>query len=368
MTIRPRPEIESLRVSPHGGFHADEWRALGNVIDFSSNVNPFGVSPRVRAALQTAIIERHPDPAATELRDALATRLQLPRDQIIVGNGSLELIRAVAIAYVRASDVALIVGPTFGEYRVAVQVMGARVEDFRARAENDFQLDVDALAARIAELKPCLAFICNPNNPTGVFSAHEQIAQLVDASPETLWVVDEAFIAFAPRPEGFASRKPFGSGNVVIMRSMTKDYAIPGLRLGYALADRDVIAALAKVRAPWSVNALAQAAGLAVLSDDAFLRDTLAKIRAASRELHDAITRLGWRVIPSAVHFFLVEVGDARAFRAMLAQRGCIVRDCASFGLPEFVRVATRTPVENARLIAALEDLRYDSAFSRSTR
>jgi histidinol-phosphate aminotransferase len=149
---------------------------------------------------------------------------------------------------------------------------------------------------------------------------------------------------------------------------MTKDYAIPGLRLGYALADRTVIAALAKVRAPWSVNAFAQAAGLAVLRDDAFLRETLEKTRAASRDLRDAITRLGWRVIPSAAHFFLVQVGDACAFRSALAQRGCIVRECASFGLPEFIRLATRTPAENTRLIAALEELRNGSAFSRSTR
>jgi histidinol-phosphate aminotransferase len=355
MTIRPRPEIESLRVSPHGGFHADEWRARGAVIDFSSNVNPFGVSPRVHKALSTAIIERHPDPDATELRDALATRLDVPRDQIIVGNGSLELIRVLAIAYIRAGDVALIVGPTFGEYRVAVELMGARVEEFRAHAENDFQLDADALVARVAELKPRLAFICNPNNPTGAISVREQIARLVDASPETLWVLDEAFIAFAGDLEGL--QRPSRS-NVVIMRSMTKDYAIPGLRLGYAIAARDVIDALAKVRAPWSINAFAQAAGLAVLSDDAFLRDTLAKIRAASRELRDAITRLGWRVVPSSVHFFLVKVGDARAFRAMLVQHGCIVRDCSSFGLPEFVRIATRTPEENARLAQVLENVK----------
>jgi histidinol-phosphate aminotransferase len=141
---------------------------------------------------------------------------------------------------------------------------------------------------------------------------------------------------------------------------MTKDYAIPGLRLGYALAHRDVIAALAKVRAPWSVNAFAQAAGLAVLNDDTFLRDTLAKIRVASVELRDTITRLGWRVMPSATHFFLIDVGDARAFRAALASRGIIVRDCTSFGLPEYVRIATRTPAENARLVSALEALRQE--------
>ena len=150
MKIQPRPELERVHVATHGGFHSDEWSALGSVIDFSSNVNPFGVSPRVREALARVPIERHPDPDARELRDKLAARLQVSRDQVIVGNGSLELIRALAIAYVRADDTAFVVGPTFGEYRVAAQVMGARIEEINAPATADFRLDVDASAARVA--------------------------------------------------------------------------------------------------------------------------------------------------------------------------------------------------------------------------
>ncbi|MBI5301256.1 MAG: histidinol-phosphate aminotransferase family protein [Chloroflexi bacterium] len=353
MSIKPRPELDAVRAATHGGFHADEWNALGAVIDFSSNVNPFGVSPRVREALARVSFERHPDPDASELRDAIANRLGVSPDHIVVGNGSLESIRGVALAYLRPGDTALIVGPTFGEYRVGAQIMGARIVQVDARARDEFRLDVNALAARVAKEKPRLAFICNPNNPTGAYLTREQIEMLVAASDETLWVLDEAFVAFMQDEERVIAKR----ANVVAMRSMTKHYAIPGLRLGYAVAHPDIVAALAKVRAPWSVNAMAQAAGLAVLQDDAFLRDTLARIRAASQELRDGITRLGWRVIPSAVHFFLVEVGDARAFRAALAQRGCLVRDCASFGLPEFVRLATRTPAENTRLITALESL-----------
>lgn len=357
MPPQPRPEIESLRVSPHGGFHADEWRAHDEVIDFSSNVNPFGVSPRVREALQSTVIERHPDPNATELRDALATRLHLPYDQVIVGNGSLDLIRALAIAYIRPGDAALVVGPTFGEYRVAAELMGAHVERCVALAQNDFRLDVQAVAAYVAKRRPRLAFLCNPNNPTGAYLTREQIVQLLNASRETLWGLDEAFIAFVEN--AWASTDLLASfENLVVLRSMTKDYAIPGLRLGYAIAHGGIIAALNKVRAPWSVNSFAQAAGLAVLNDDDFLRDTLTKIRAASTELRDAITQLGWRVMPSATHFFLVDVDDARACRAALAARGIIVRDCTSFGLPAYIRIATRTPAENARLIRALGDIR----------
>jgi histidinol-phosphate aminotransferase len=357
MTIYPRSELESVRVATHGGFHADEWRARGDVIDFSSNVNPFGASPRVREALASVPIERHPDPAASELRDTLGARLRLPREQIIVGNGSLELIRALAIAYVRTGDAALVIGPTFGEYRVAAQVMGARVDEIVAHERDDFRLDVDAVAARVALQRPRIAFICNPNNPTGAYLTRDQIVQLLAASSDTLWALDEAFVAFAD--QAWASFELLAQfENLVVIRSMTKDYAIPGLRLGYAAAQPDVIAALTKARAPWSVNSFAQAAGLAVLSDDEFLHGTLAKIRAATGELRAAITRRGWRVMPSAVHFFLAEAGNAGAFRASLARRGCIVRDCTSFGLPEFVRIATRRPEENTLLIRALEEIR----------
>ena len=356
MKIHPRSALDQVRAATHGGFHADEWSALGSVIDFSSNVNPFGVSSCVREAMARVPIERHPDPEARELRETLAVRLHLSGEQVIVGNGSLELIRAVAIAYVREDDTALVIGPTFGEYRVAAQVMGARIEQIDASASADFRLDVDAVAAHVAAERPRIAFVCNPNNPTGGYLTRDQIAKLLAASDETLWVLDEAFVAFA---DGAWSSVELlrRFENLVVMHSMTKDYAIPGLRLGYAAAHPDVIAALAKVRAPWSVNSFAQAAGLAALSDEVFLRETLGQIRAASSELRGAISQLGWRVMPSAVHFFLVEVGAASTFRSSLAGQGCLVRDATSFGLPAFVRIATRTPAENARLIAAMKML-----------
>jgi len=359
MPPQPRPELQTVRLATHGGFHADEWNTLGRVIDFSSNINPFGASPRVREAMANVPIERHPDPDAAELRDAIATRVNVSPDQVIVGNGSLDLIRALAVAYIRTGDTGLIVAPTFGEYRVAVEVMGARVIEFRAHARDEFRVDVDALIARVAELKPRLAFICNPNNPTGAYVSRDDSARVLDASPETLWMLDEAFVPFIEN--AWASRDLLARENLIVMRSMTKEYALPGLRLGYALAPREVIDALAKVRAPWSVNAFAQAAGLAVLADEKFLQDTLTQIRDEAKKLRAAIENLGWRVMPSALHYFLVEVGDARAFRATLAARGLLVRDCVSFGLPAFVRIATRKPEENAKLIKVLRELMRDA-------
>jgi histidinol-phosphate aminotransferase len=388
MPPQPRPELESIRIATHGGFHADEWSTMARqletaptstqsrpasaqspqgdfalssqrlespeqVIDFSSNVNPFGASPRVRDALLRVPIARHPDPAARELRDALAARLHLTPERVTVGNGSLELLRSLAIAYLRAGDAALIVGPTFGEYRVAAEVMGARVVEVRALPQDDFRLDVDALVARVAVERPRLAFVCNPNNPTGAYLSRAEVERLLAACDETLWVLDEAFVSFAA--DAWSSVELSRQHeNLIVVRSMTKDYALTGLRLGYAFAHPDVVTALNKIKAPWSVNAFAQAAGLVALEDDAHLHETLAAIAVASAELKASIARLDWRVVPSAVHFFLVDVSDARAFRASLARHGLIVRDCASFGLPAFVRIATRRPEENARLMSAL--------------
>jgi histidinol-phosphate/aromatic aminotransferase/cobyric acid decarboxylase-like protein len=144
---------------------------------------------------------------------------------------------------------------------------------------------------------------------------------------------------------------------VLVLRSMTKDFALAGLRLGYAVGAEELIASLARVRPPWSVNALAQAAGVAALHDREHLARSLELLAAAKGELMAALTALGMRVLPSAAPFFLVRVGDGAAVRLALLRQGILVRDCASFGLPEFIRICPRRPEENARLVAALREV-----------
>jgi histidinol-phosphate aminotransferase len=267
------------------------------------------------------------------------------------------------MAYLQCGDPVVIIGPTFGEYRAAAGLMGAGIAEYRAPATTDFRPDVAAIEALIERQRPLLTFLCNPNNPTGIYLAREAVETLAAACREGLLVVDEAYRAFVSEPwpsEPLVDRglglNP-AEGNVVLLRSMTKDHALAGLRLGYALASPEVVATLKKVQPSWSVNAVAQAAGLAALSDADHLLETLPKIAAAKAYLVEELTRLGLRVIPSLTNFLLVEVGDGQSLRRKLLYHGLMVRDCTSFGLPEYVRIAARRPEECRQLIKTLRQL-----------
>ncbi len=366
MPIRPRPEVEKLTPAVHGGPDYAELAALGlspdEVIDFSANANPYGPSPRVRAALAEVSLDRYPDAQALALRERLAQLHGLTPNHVIAGNGTTELIWLLGMAYLQHGDPVVIIGPTFGEYRAAARVMGASVTEYRTPAA-DFQPDVNAIAALIEQQQPRLTFLCNPNNPTGVYLVREAVEALAAACGKSLLVVDEAYRAFVTKPwpsEPLVERGPGLNpveSNVVLLRSMTKDHALAGLRLGYALASPEVVAALKKVQPPWSVNAAAQVAGLAALSDEDHLRETLPPIAEAKAYLVEELTALGLRVVPSAANFLLVEVGDGRALRRKLLSHGLVVRDCASFGLPEYVRIAVRRMEECRRLIETLHQL-----------
>lgn len=354
----PRPEVLATATDQHGSLDYVELEAMGvdpeQVLDFSVNSNPYGPSCQVRDALAGVPLDRYPDRESLALRRALSDRLGVPPVQIVVGNGVAELLWLTVMAFVGPEDRVLIIGPTFGEYRRASRLMGARVETWIASREQGFRVDPEAVQRTLCRLEPRLAFLCNPNNPTGTTLGPQVVADWAVAYPQTLFVVDEAYLAFAP---GLSSALTLGAPNILVLRSMTKNHALAGLRLGYAAGPRRLVETLARVRPPWNVNALAQAAGVAALKDRQHLRRTLDALRQARDHLVAGLRHCGLDPLPSAVHFFLVEVGDGAVFRRRLLLKGILVRDCASFGLPAYVRIATRRPAENARLLAVIREV-----------
>jgi histidinol-phosphate aminotransferase len=333
-------ELEALGLAP------------GDVLDFSVNSNPYGPSPMVDQALRAVALDRYPDREAIALRRALARyHGDVSLSQIVVGNGTAELIWLVAQAFLRPGDRVLIVGPTFGEYQRVAALMGAEVVTWTASTKRAFAIEPEEVSRGIGSRGPRLVFLCNPNNPTGTALSLEIVADWARAYPATLFVVDEAYRAFTT---GVASATELALENVLVLRSMTKDYALAGLRLGYAVGGEPIIGALLRVRPAWNVNGLAQAAGLAALSDQVHLQRTLKELSGAKQSLVIDLEDKGWKPLPSAVHFFLLPVGDGAAFRRELLIHRIQVRDCASFGLPAHVRIATRRPEENALLLEAL--------------
>ena len=357
--LQPRPAINKISPCVHGGIDYTELNkpdiSPSTILDFSVSCNPFGPPPGIREALADTSIECYPDSEAGELKQALAAKLNIAPDKLIIGSGSTELIRLIATAYFEPSDLVLIPQPTYGEYEVACHLADTQILKQPALKEPDFQLNTDEMTNLLQQHRPKAVFLCNPNNPTGQYMSREQIENVMSSCKDTLVVLDEAYIAFTEN--AWSSQDMVDRSNLVILRSMTKDYALAGLRLGYAIAAKPIISALKRVRPPWNVNAPAQKAGVLALNADSYLKECGSKIREARDFLIKELERLGLPPLPSQTNFFLVKVGNVTALRQALLNKGILVRDCTSFGLPQYIRLAPRTLPECQKLIEAIKEV-----------
>jgi histidinol-phosphate aminotransferase len=350
----------------HGGLSLEELVRQGldpaDAIDLSSNVSPYGPPPAVHGILAGVIFDRYPEPTARAMREAIAALLDVEPEQVVAGNGSVELIYLLAQVYLDPGDRALVIGPTFGEYTAAARFCGAEVIEYRARPEDGFVPDLDVISALIAIHRPRLVFCCNPNNPTGQALGEAATRALLDATAAHggLLVLDEAYRALADdHVLSWDTRRLLGYGPVVLLRSLTKDYAVPGLRLGYAVSLPVVGRALNALRIPWSVNVFAEAVGRRLLSEMDYLAAMRARLAHDKSYLRAALDGIGARHLPSVANYSLIAVGDgartARDCRRALLRDGLIVRDCTSFGLPEYIRVCVHERRATDRLARGLQ-------------
>ena len=354
----------------HGGLDYGELERLGlhpwEVLDFSVNANPYGPPPRVREVVANAAIDRYPDRECLELRRAildyeLAPR-NLPLGSIVCGNGTAELIWAIARAYLKPGLKVAIIGPTFGEYRVASLAAGATMLEFQAQATEWFQPNTTAVAAWISREQPSLVWLCNPNNPTGIWLDQRHIDHIAEACQRTgaMLVIDEAYWRFVFPHEAYSAVELVDATRrqqFIVLRSLTKDCALAGLRLGYAIATPDVAGRLGTQLPSWNVNGIAQEAAIAALTDRTHLKTTLDRLTTERLAFFRALRDIGLHVIPSRTHFCLIEVGDAHHVHQQLLDRKILVRNCASFGLPQFIRVATRPVHDWQQLLFALQEI-----------
>ncbi len=348
----------------HGAIDHAEFAALGiapeQVIDFSSNLNPFGPPSGVHAALSALDPVPYPDRSCLQLRMRLGRLHGCEPDRILVGNGANELIHLIARALADPPATALVIAPAYGEYEHASRLNQMQIVEVRTQPEDGFHCDIAMLSAAIRRVHPRLTWLCAPNNPTGVGMEPAAVCDLARlcADCDGFLVVDRAYHVFQRSLHDL--RDPLDAEsppNLVRLYSLTKSYALAGLRLGYLIARPTIVAGIGCFQPAWSVNSAAQVAGLAALADTAFLPATLPRVWAASDDLVTGLRRLGLEVWRAALPFMLVHCGNGAAVRIRLLRRGCLVRDCASFGLPEWVRVAPRQPAANARLIDAWREI-----------
>ncbi len=357
----------------HGNIQPAELRRLGldpaAVIDFSASISPIGPPQGLWDALRQVDLTVYPDPENLALREALAAHHSIGTEKILVGNGSTEIIHLLARVYLSQGESyskkgpAFLLMPTYGEYLGACRLSGASVFSFNAEYRGEtadsggFWWDLDTARRHIVAQGAALVFVCNPNNPTGVYLSRTDIEELAEATTEAggLLVVDEAYVNFVEEP--WDAVPLLERGNVVLLRSMTKDYALTGLRLGYALAGESVIESLAAFQPDWSVNSLAQAAGLVALADVGYLPRARQAVEEAKTFLTREFNSAGFAVLPSAANFLLVRVGDGRMVRERLLNQGLVVRDCASFGLADCIRVGIRRMEDCRQLAEAIRGL-----------
>ena len=334
MQPEPRPELAGLAPAVHGG------DAPPGVLDFSTGISPLAPPPAILAALRGAEVTRYPDPTALPLRRRLAEAHGVAPDQVVAGAGSVELIWALARAFAGPGRRGLVLGPAFGEYRQALLASGAACDELRP-AEPPFLVATEA-ARRALRANPALVFLCRPSNPCLSTLPLDRLEELARSAPSTLFAVDEAYLPMFDEVEP-APLLP----NVAVLRSLTKVFALPGLRLGYLLAVPPVARAVQASLPPWNVSAPAQAAGLAAVA----ALDQVPAIREQIRALRLSLaSKIRATIDAAGGPFLLCRVGDAAAVTARLLAGGVRVRDCSSFGLPAHVRIGVRPEAEQSRL------------------
>ncbi len=301
----------------------------------ASNESPLGASPHIAAAIAGAVSQAHhyPDPLADELRTELGALHGVHPDQILVGNGSDELIFLLASAYLAQGGHAVCADPAYQIDRISTYVVNARLTQVPLR---HWLHDLESMARVDADV----AYLVNPHNPTGTVRSLADIRQFVAQSPAQLVVVDEAYIDFADDAAGQSAIPLVGGGRVAVLRTFSKIHGLAGLRVGYLVADRGIIATLHKIRAPFSVGSLAQAGALAALRDPRHqraVRDHTLRIRS---DLVRFLEQSGYTVIPSQANFVLVETPDEKELVARLFDHGVSVRPGTALGVPGTVRIS----------------------------
>ncbi|MEM7333970.1 MAG: histidinol-phosphate transaminase, partial [Chloroflexota bacterium] len=300
---------------------------------------------------QTANISRYPDKKCLTLREVLAGHYQVSASQLLAGNGTAELLWLIAFAFLKRNDPVLILEPTFGEYGRFARLMGAKVVEWRARAGHQFIVDLEAVERQLEKIQPPLVHWCSPNNPTGQLIENDVLHRWANQFPETIFVIDEAYAQFLPN---FQSAIQLDLPNVIVLRSLTKDYSLAGIRLGVLFAQESIVRGLGKGQPPWSVNGLAQAAGVAAIESQDEYANMWTRLAKEADQFKSGLQNLGYQIGTTPMHYFLMDVVNGRLFRQTLLKHGILVRLCESYQLPNYVRISTQTPDENGRFLRVL--------------
>jgi histidinol-phosphate aminotransferase len=340
---------------------------ISNSIKLASNENPWGPSPKAVVAMEKTLhgLHRYPDGSSYYLTEALAEWLGAGMDEIILGNGSNEIIEFLVKGFVQPGDEVITSHPSFLMYQKFVQVRGGTNIVVPLKGMNH---DLEKIAESVSE-KTRLIFIDNPNNPCGTFFSGKLFDDFLHSLPESvILVLDEAYVDFVKPKERIdvlsCIRKPNGIAAVVSLRTFSKAFGLAGLRVGFALMHREIVELLHRVRQPFNINLIAQKGALAALSDTDYYEKILTGTNQGRQWLVEQVEKLGCECCPSHTNFFMIAVGgDATALYEAMLHKGVIIRSMKAYGYPNFIRITVGTEPENIRFVEALriclQELKY---------
>ncbi len=355
--MRPTPKAGILEIAPYvpGRSKAD---GIDRPLKLSANENPFGCSAAARAAFLAAASELHlyPDARTSRLRAAIAEKFDLEPERLVFGAGSDEIFAMAAQAYLGQGDNAVQPQYGFAAWAIAVRATGAAI---KSAPEPNYVVDIDALIEAV-DPRTRVVFVANPANPTGTWLPFSAIERLHAALPErVLLVLDGAYAECALGNAAYADGLNWSRDkeNVLVTRTFSKAYGLASLRIGWAYGPSHVVAALDRIRLPFSVPRAAEAAAVAALGDDAFVRMSVSAFAEGRDQLDAACRAVGARTLPSLANFVTARFGDACAIDQALAGRGILIRHLANYGMPDWLRISVGRPAETERIIAALGDI-----------
>jgi threonine-phosphate decarboxylase len=353
--VRVARGVTGYRPVLHGGPYSIE-KPYSAIVDFSSNVNPLGAPQSVYKILKKAKISQYPDHNSNILKKAIARHLGVSKEMIVVGNGASEIIYNFARATVERGTPVLIPVPTFGEYEAASRMCGGKLEFFKTENLRD---DISEFVKRIP--RNGVVFVCNPNNPSGLFLELDEILRIVRAAKKmgTYLFLDECFVEMM-WDGGSAIPYVKSFENLFVLRSLTKSFGLAGLRIGYGVGSKRISSILNSIKIPWSVNGVAQEAAITALSEKRFLARTQTLIRQESEFLKESLSSMELKYSDSRTNFILIRTKiPSRILKQKLLRKKILVRDCSTFrGMGKnYIRIAVRTRRENEMLVRALESV-----------
>jgi histidinol-phosphate aminotransferase len=329
---------------------------ISGSIKLASNENPLGPSPLALIAIRAAIdqLHRYPDGAAFALLNRLAKHLDVQAAQIVIGNGSDDILGMLAVALLQPGDETIIPASSFLMYEIVTQAAGAVPVKV---ALKGLDIDLDGVLRALTD-RTRMIFICNPNNPTGAMISQNAMTEFLAAVPQDVAVVlDEAYIDFVRSPACASGLRFLDEEKaVVVLRTFSKLYGLAGLRIGYGVMPSQLAEVLNRIRMPFNVNSLAQAAATAALGDTEFAKKTIAMIHEGIDYLFAELAQRGLRTFPTQANFFLIDVArDAKEVFELMLRQGVIVRAMTAYGYPTYIRINIGLPEENRRFLEALD-------------